>query len=263
MLKNKLHLMTWKEIEEAFKKDPVVIIPLGSMEQHGPHSITGDFLASTEIVTRVAEKTGALFTPTVPFGHSEYFRSFPGTISLSSETLLSLLMDMCESLTEHGITRILFFNGHAGNATTIDKLARKIRREKGFMVASIDLWQSLSKSFKQELYGDDFDPSGHGGEPLTSVMKYLYPEDMRMDLLYDNPKDTEKLSILGMSKVGIEDAKVSVYYNFDDITENGVTGNPLASSKERGEAIINKLVEQGIAFVENFKQIQTTTHKGK
>jgi creatinine amidohydrolase len=145
--KHAMHHMTWKEIEAAFSKDPVVLIPLGSMEEHGPHSITGDFLAATEIAKRIAEKTGSLYIPTLPFGCSEYFRGFPGTISLSPGTVLALINDICESLTEHGIKRIVIINGHSGNAPTIEQVARKIRREKKIMIASMDLWRLQNQEF--------------------------------------------------------------------------------------------------------------------
>src|SRR5699024_5330080 len=141
MEKNALHLMTWKEIEKAYKEDPVVINPLGSMEEHGPHSITGDYLASTEVAKRTAEQTGALYTPTVPFGNSEYFRGYPGTISLQQDTVISILLDMCQSLTEHGIRRIVFLNGHAGNGPAVDSVARKLRREQGRTIVSTGVWQ--------------------------------------------------------------------------------------------------------------------------
>jgi creatinine amidohydrolase len=258
--KHALHHMTWKEVEEAFRTDPVVMIPLGSMEEHGPHSLTGDFLAATEIAKRVAERTGAYYIPTVPFGCSEYFRGYPGTISLSPNTVLSLLADICQSLIEHGIKRIVFINGHAGNAPTIDQVARKIRREKGLMIASMDLWQTLPVSFKKELYGEDFDPSGHGGEPLTSVMMYLYPDDMRMDLLKQTASNEywEGFPIKGLAKVGLEDTQVSVFLNMEDVSPEGVMGSPFAASSERGEAIVNKIVEYGAAMVDKLKKANAT-----
>jgi creatinine amidohydrolase len=255
-----MHHMTWKEIEAAFSKDPVVLIPLGSMEEHGPHSITGDFLAATEIAKRIAEKTGALYIPTVPFGCSEYFRGFPGTISLSPGTVLALINDICESLTEHGITRIVIINGHSGNAPTIEQVARKIRREKGIMITSIDLWRLQTQEFKKELYGDEFDPSGHGGEPLTSVMMYLYPEDMRMDLLSktERNKQWEGFPIKGLAKAGLNDGEASIYLNMEEISPEGIMGNPFAASAERGEAIINKILEYAELLVEKLKKAKTT-----
>lgn len=261
-MKNKceLHHMTWKEIEEAFSQDPVVLIPLGSMEEHGPHSPTGDYLAAVEITKRVAEQAGAYCLPTIPFGYSEYFRGFPGTISLSPQTVVSILQDIFQSLIEHGITKIVVMNGHAGNAPLVDQAARALRRQKNIMVGSLDLWQCLTNDFKKELYGADFNPSGHGGEPVTSVMMYLYPEDMRMDLFAPAERNSkwEGIDIAGLAKASIGDAQANMYFNMEEISPVGVMGNPLVSTAERGEAIVNKITEYGVAFVEKFKKANTS-----
>lgn len=257
MQKNALHHMTWKEIEAAYKEDPVVIVPLGSMEEHGPHSLTGDFMASTELAKRVAEKTGALYTPTIPFGNSEYFRGYPGTISLAQKTVISLLDDICTSLIEHGITKIVFFNGHAGNGPAVDQVARKVRREKKVMVVSMDLWQMLSLEQKNDIYQEEKDPSGHGGEPLTSVMSYLFPDDMRMDLLPKKWKLSEAIGafeIDNLLKMKLGDSKANLYLNMEDISVDGILGNPVNSSFERGEKIVSSLVEYGVTLVDKAKK---------
>lgn len=256
MEKNAVHLMTWKEVEDAFKKDPVVIVPLGSMEEHGPHSITGDFLAATEVAKRVAEKTDSLYIPTVPFGNSEYFRSYPGTVSLSQQTVINLLHDIVTSLTEHGVTKIAFFNGHAGNGPAVDQVARDARRNKKIMIASIDLWQLLTSEQKKEIYQEDKDPSGHGGEPLTSVMSYLYPESMRMDLLPEKAETSDKwqaFEVENLSKVKLNGSKGNIYFNMEELSESGILGNPYNASRERGEKIISSVVEYGISLVEKMK----------
>ena len=257
--KTDLHHMTWKEIEEAFATDPVVLIPMGSMEEHGPHSPTGDYLAAAEIARRVAVQTGAYCLPVIPFGYSEYFRCFPGTISLSPGTIISIISDVCECLIEHGVSRILFINGHAGNAPLIDQFARKFRREQKIMLGTIDLWQCMTLDFKKQLYGKEFNPSGHGGEPITSVMMHLFPEDMRMDLLIqpENPKEWSGFGLGGFTKVDVADTQASIFFNMNELSPIGVLGNPLAASAERGKAILDKVTEYGVAFVEKFKKAAT------
>lgn len=254
MSKNKsaLHLMTWKEIEEAFKENPVVIVPLGSTEEHGPHSITGDYLAATELAKRVAEKANAYYIPTIPFGNSEYFRSYPGTISFSQETVLRILDEIFRSLIEHGITKIVVFNGHAGNSSAIDQVARKVRREEKIMIASVDLWQLLSKEKKAKIYNEGKDPSGHGGEPLTSVMSYLYPEEMRLDLLDDwsNNQKWGEFQVNSFKQVKLGDSSANIYFNMNEISKEGILGDPTNSSAERGEKILNELTDYGVQLVE-------------
>ena len=142
---------------------------MGSTEQQGIHSLTGDYLAAEAIAKRVAEKAGAYYVPVIPFGCSEYFRCFPGTISLRPSTVEAVITDVVESLTEHGITKIFFINGHAGNTPTIEEVARKLRREKGIVCFSIDLWQGLTPEAKKEIYGEGPDSSGHGGDRRLGI----------------------------------------------------------------------------------------------
>lgn len=260
MEKRALHLMTWKEINEAFQQDPVILIPMGSMEQHGPQSITGDYLAAQEVAERVAEKTGAYYLPVIPFGCSEYFRGFPGTISLQPQTVAALISDVCESLIEHGITKIFFVNGHAGNVSTIDQVARKIRRENKIVCVSIDLWQSITPSFKKEVYKQEKDPSGHGAEPLTSVMSYLYPEMMRMDLLEPVNNNTAwgAFPIKTIRQGEVDGIPMNLYIDMEDISKQGVMGDPFQASAERGEMIINRLVGFCSEVVEKLRATRTT-----
>lgn len=257
MTKHAIHLMTWQEAKEAYAKDPVVLIPMGSMEEHGPQSITGDFLAAEKIAKAVAEKTGALYIPVIPFGCSEYFRSFPGTISLSQQTVRSLIEDVAISLIEHNISKIFFVNGHAGNAAAIEEIGRKIRREHNIQIASIDLWQTVTPSLKQEVYKtDETDPSGHGGEPLTSVMLNLYPEQMRMDLLPEWNQNSHwgEFEMKFISKVAVKDVQASVFFNMEEISPLGIMGDPRNASAERGEKIVRHvegIVEEIIAKLKN------------
>ncbi|HWR31636.1 MAG TPA: creatininase family protein [Negativicutes bacterium] len=260
MEKRALHLMTWKEIDEAFKTDPVIIIPMGSMEQHGPQSITGDYLAAEAIAKQVAEKTGAYYLPVIPFGCSEYFRGFPGTISLQPQTVAALISDVCESLIEHGITKIFFLNGHAGNVSTIDQVARQIRREKKIVCVSIDLWQSLMPDFKKEVYKQEKDPSGHGAEPLTSVMSYLYPDMMRMDLLepINNNNMWGEFPIKTIKQGAINGIPVNLYLDMEDLSKQGVLGDPSQASAQRGEMIVNCMINFCAAVVEKLRATPTT-----
>ncbi len=257
--KCELQHMTWKEIAGVFARDPVVLVPFGSMEEHGPHSPTGDYLAAHEIARRIARQTDSYCLPVIPFGYSEYFRGFPGTISLSPQTMVSIIGDIFECLCEHGVSRIVCLNGYAGNAPLIDQVARAVRREKKLMVGSLDLWQCLPDDFKKELYGADFNPSGHGAEPLTSVMMHLFPEDMRMDLLIKaiNTKEWAGLPIAGMAKVAVGDTQAGVFFNMEELSPIGVLGNPYAASSERGKAIVDQIVGYGAAFVEKFKKAKT------
>ena len=254
--KNELKYMTWKEVEEVYATNPVILIPLGSMEEHGPQSIVGDFIAADEVAKRVAEQSGSYCTPVVPFGYSEYFRDYPGTISVSPNTLYSFVSDMCTSLMEHGIKKILFVNGHAGNSIILEMLSRDLRREKGVMLGKIDIWQVMTPAMKQEFYGENQKAVGHGGEPVTSVMHYLRPDDMRMDLIGENDRQTkwQEFTMDNIGKTKICGIEACVYFNIKDLTEQGTLGDPYAGNCQFGEKIVNRMVECCVEFVEKMQK---------
>lgn len=257
--KHELQYMTWKEVDEAFKNDPVVFIPMGSMEVHGPHSITGDYIAAYEIAEKAAEKSDSYCIPVIPFGYSEYFRCFPGTISISPKTLYGLVSDICTSLMEHGVTKIIFVNGHAGNSSIIDILARDIKRQSKLMLGKIDLWQSLPAKFKEELYGENVKRLGHGGDPITSVMHYLRPDDMRMDLLgeYDRDKQWEDFTMDSFGKTKIKDTEVGLYFDMNEMSKQGTVADPYLGSSDKGEKIVNKLIDYCVEFANKMKRTNT------
>lgn len=256
--KNELQFMTWKEVEAAYQKNPVIFVSFGSMEEHGPHSITGDYIAAYEVAKRAAERSDNYCTPVIPFGYSEYFRGYPGTISLSPESVYSVAKDICTSLTEHGIEKIILVNGHAGNSSILDILCRDLKREQGVMIGKIDLWQAISPKFKQELYGT-YNPSGHGGEPLTSVMHYLKPDCMRMDLLEptDRVEQWEDFEVTHIAKTRIQDVEVNMYFNMEEVTKQGIMGDPRTGNSATGEKIINNLVDICVEFAERMAKSNT------
>lgn len=254
--KYELHHMTWKECDEAFKKDPVIFVPFGSMEQHGPHSITGDYIAAEEIAKRAAQKSGNFTIPVSAFGYSEYFRPYPGTISLSPATVYHLAKDICNSLLEHGISKIILVNGHAGNSPILASLCREFKREKKIMIGKIDLWQSVSPALKEKMYGKGNNPCGHGGEPVTSVMHYLCPEDMRMDLLMpkDRVKQWEQFEITDIDKTRIQDIAVGLYFDMNEVTPQGSMGDPYVSNAKFGEMMVNQLVDCLVEFADKMSK---------
>lgn len=252
---NQLQYMTWKEADAAFKQNPVVIIPLGSMEVHGPHSITGDYVAAEEVAKEVCKQTGAYCTPVVAFGNSEYFRSFPGTISVQPMTLYHWVMDMCESLIEHGITKILFINGHAGNDAILEYVGRDIRREKNLVLGRLNIWRTMSASMKKELYGDKAATTGHGGGQVDAVMRYIRPEDVKPELAGESDivRQWEAFEMTGIGKTKVCGVEACLYTNLEDMSAQGSVGNPLASTAEIGKAIYENMIRCGVEFVKKMQ----------
>ena len=94
----RLAQLSFRDAEAAVARGAAALVPMGSTEEHGPHSPLGDYVIAEAIAVRVAEQTGDIVTPVIPFSYSEYFRDFPGTITLHPQTLTMLVQDVCVCL---------------------------------------------------------------------------------------------------------------------------------------------------------------------
>ena len=122
--------ITREEFKRVVARKPVVVIPIGSIEQHGPHSVLGtdSFIAET-IACEACEQTGTLCAPTIYFALSEHHKGFPGTIWVSHETISKYLLDIAKALSCQGVKRLIFVNGHGGNDSMLSLLSVQLRYE--------------------------------------------------------------------------------------------------------------------------------------
>jgi creatinine amidohydrolase len=257
MNKVRLQDMTWKEVEQKLREGVTVIVPFGSQEQHGPQTPMGDFMICERVALAVAERTGDVVAPVVPFGYSEYFKSYPGTISVRASTLSAVLEDYVECLAGQGFERIVFFNGHGGNAGLLDHLCRRIRAERGLRIPVVSPLAFRGPELTRRLYGEDSDAIGHGGEPLTSLQMYLNPGLERLDLAVPSrAHEFHGLKVKGVNQVDFHGTPVQIHFDYDEITDpSGVVGDARQASAEKGRALFEAMVEGCAAFLEWFKGV--------
>lgn len=251
--------MSWREVEETITRGAAVLVPMGSTEEHGPHSPTGDYLITDEIAERVAQTTGNVMIPTIPFSYSEYFRHYPGTITLQGETLRWLLHDTVMCLLDQGFKHVILLNGHKGNEPILQLLIRQIRREREVLIPVVSpLGFGLTSVLQRELYGDT--PTGHGGEPIGSIMSYLRPR--LVDL--DRAEEWETKLYLGQETAGLngilfQDSLVSLAINMEEITPpSGSLSDPHVASPDKGKRIVENAVASLARFVEWFKTVDSS-----
>jgi creatinine amidohydrolase len=248
--------LSWRMVEEARDRGAAVIIPMGSTEEHGPHSPTGDYLITDAIAEAVANATGDIVTPTIPFSYSEYFRHYPGTITVQAETLRLLLRDVVGSVLDQGFRHVILFNGHNGNGPILQTLIREFRRERGILVPVVfPLGFAQSPALMRELYGDN--PIGHGGEPVGSMMTYLRPELVDVERAEEwgtQPFLGQTTAALG--GITFQGHQVMLAVNMEDVTPpSGSLSDPRLASRERGERLVTHAIEDLIAFVQWFKTV--------
>ena len=217
------------------KKKQIAIIPVGSIEQHGPHlPISTDSDIVTEIGSKLSEKINGLLLPTINYGISdEHFPFF--NLSVKKSTLSKTLEDICESLVKNGISRILIINGHYGNLDSLKKFNMKKKKKQKIRIFSY--WKYMKREFD------------HAGNVETSIMLAISKNV--------NMKKAEKgFQTDGMTKQ--EKTKINrlAQKSFPKVTGNGVWGDPTKSSARLGRKIIKEIVD-------NLAKESNLTHRNK
>lgn len=247
--------ISWTQADEAIKGGASAIIPLGSIEEHGPHVPMGDYMAIHEIAGRTGEATGDLVIPTLPFGFSEYFRHYPGTITLRHETLRAVVEDVVDCLIRHGLRHVVIFNGHAGNAPILELLTRQIRRTRGLLIPTLSPLQIMqAPALIKELYGPDVQ-LGHGGEPMGSLMMVLAPGRVQMERAGSfGRKQVLGMPTDGLGAITFKGVRVALPLDMREVTpETGSLSDPTKASPEKGKALLDYAVNFCVEFMRWFR----------
>lgn len=256
MGKHLLSRLTWVEAREAAAQRRVLILPVGTTENQSLHNLLGyDHIVAERLGEAVALRTGSLLAPTIPYGCSQMFRHYPGTVVWRFETLVAVLRDTVTSFRSHGFSHILLLNNHFPNEPAVEVVARELRATDGSLIASI-IPHKLARDLSKDLYVGHPDAVVHGADPGTSLMRYLAAEDMRMDVAEKAWAQTlQGLEIETPNSVKFLQSTVNIYMDMEDMHPFGGTGDALFASADKGETIFNRMVDFVSAFVEQFKKV--------
>lgn len=254
--------MSWTEVAEAREQQPVILLPIGTLEQHGPHMPIGnDCLVAEWVALRAAEQTNALVAPVINYGCSAVFRNFPGTYPVKPETLANVLRDVCRAFIAQGFRKIVFFNNHGGNEFVCEQVARELKAEFGVVIGNVYPW-NLGYALMRDTYDDPLAAYGHGAEPETSAMLAMFPQDVLMDRKESGTyQSVNGWQVQSYSKVAVPGQPVggTLYLDADEVAPNGVTGDSSMASAERGKVWIERVVGFAVAFVRHYDEV-TSTH---
>lgn len=260
-----LQEMTWADVKEYLKSCDMVIIPMGSTEQHGPHLPLGtDFYEATEISKRISAGTGVIVAPVLMAGYSVYHSGFPGTLSLKPETMEAVLFETAEMLIKYGFRRFMFFNYHGGNNIVGSNVIHKINHKTNAIAINIGIGAPFARP-EEDAAPFDY----HAGIGETSIMLYLKPELVKMDRVEKpritfsdrmkelrdlSKKNPDLASILGaLQGVPVETKKGGASH---ELSNNGIwtLGDPKKATGERGEKIVNAMVKHAVKFISSWKE---------
>ena len=257
--------MTWTQVREAIEAGVTAVVPLGSIEEHGPHSPMGDYIVSEEIAARAAEVTGDVVVPMMPFGYSEYFRNFPGTITLRDSTLDAILTDELECLRGHGFRRIAIFNGHSGNNSIVELVTRRFRRQYGILIPSLSPFApTMAPEVVEKVYGGKV-TLGHGGEPMGSLMMYLRPGKVHLERAGEWGRlDVFGVPTEGLGTIRVGNLRVAVPLDMEDIAPpTGSLSDPTLASAERGRQLFEAALAACITFLKWFRGVDPCLGTGR
>ncbi|MFB0565178.1 MAG: creatininase family protein [Candidatus Aminicenantaceae bacterium] len=261
-----LQEMTWTDVKDYLKTSDMVIIPLGSTEQHGPHMPLGtDYYATIGMSKMISARTGVLVAPVLFAGYSVYHSGFPGSLSLKPETMEQVLYETAEILMKYGFRRFLFFNYHGGNSIVEQKVIHRINHNTEAMAVAIGIGSPIHK--REE--GEFFD--SHAGVSETSIMLYLEPHLVKMERaekpkITFNPK-TGKLMLLARKNPSLWHVWSSLLAvpeetkkggSSSEISSNGIWSfqNPNKATREIGEKSVNRMVDAAVKFIEAWEQVE-------
>ncbi len=231
--------MTWEETQEALKETDLVVLPLGSTEQHGPHLPLGnDALQVREMARRIVvklEEKGikAVAGPLVPFGVAPYHMPFPGTINLQPATFQALVYDVMYSLYRHGFRRFALPLGHGGNLASMHVVTQRFIDETQGTQTLVLNWLQLAVHHLGELLTSKKN-EGHAGEGETSRLMAVHPELIEMKrarIYYSDAADRAESKDHPLHGGGLFKGTRS----WKDATPIGSVGNPTLAKVETGE----------------------------
>jgi creatinine amidohydrolase len=250
--------MRWEELNApavaALDRDAtVVVLPLGSVEQHGRHMAVGtDTLLAYGLVLAAAERlTGRVAVLPAPwYGFSAHHMRFAGTVTLRAETLMAVVDDIAASVVEHGFRRFLIVNGHGGNNGIVDVLASTLgRKHYGKATIAGLTYFALARDAIAKLRESRPGGMGHACEFETSMLMHLRPDLVQVEraaVTYPNPGSTYLTTdLLGSSAV-------RTYHDFGDLAESGTLGDPSLASAEKGARFFEAVRNEMVRFIEDF-----------
>jgi creatinine amidohydrolase len=227
--------LPWTELEHV-ARGRVALLPLGAVEEHGPHIATGaDWHAAAELGRRVAGSAGLILLPAVPYGQVWSLADYPGSLSVSNETLTALITDIGAGLRLAGINGLVVLSCHLGNITAMREAARRLS-EQGLeslylfypglpeAAAAVRTTAEVSKDIV------------HADEIETSIFLELVPDDVDMSRAEAEWPDLPEYFQLSPER-------------WRSFSSSGVFGDPTAASAEKGQEIIARVEQRAVELI--------------
>ena len=273
-VKNYLPHMTSPEVRDLLTRTDMVLIPVPSIEQHGLHAPMGnDFYSGIETAKLIAQRTDILVAPVLMVGQAGYHMEFPGTITLSSETLQSVYFEAAKSLIQHGFHRFVFFNSHTGNQYMTKFVVDRINQETSAIAVDLTDGIEAMTSPAPQTTSNAMQPfDRHAGVNETSRGMYLFPSLMSMDkaqtptLTLTPPlaamlplvRSGDRAATLVFLAEGLKPKATGKGTSAAEMSSTGSWSerDPRQASVEEGRRTIESTVNAAVAFIDRWKALR-------
>jgi creatinine amidohydrolase len=248
--------MTSKQFSELDSERVIAVLPVGAIEQHGPHLPVS---VDTCIIEGLIERVIALLPddlpvsvlPTLAIGKSNEHDRYPGTLTFSADTLIRMWMEVGAGVAAAGVRKLVLFNSHGGQISVMDIVARDLRVEHALLVVSSN-WFSLG--LPEGMFGTEELKHGiHGGDVETSMMLALAPDQVDMSqarhfksLTGDLARDYRHLSLAPGAKLA---------WQIQDLNPLGACGDATLASAEKGERVIDFVARRFIGLLQEIDRL--------
>lgn len=253
--------LTWPEMKAVLSRDPqpVVAVPIGAVEDHGPHmSLSTDNDILEGILAECGRQAAGdlLVLPVIPFGLDEHHMDFPGTITVDMQTTLAYLAQTAVSVARHGFTHILIVNGHGSNAAICDLAARECVLKTGVICAATTVNAAVNPALVADVLDAErkggFGSVGHACEYETAMMLHLHPDRVAMDKA---PRDIGQLKLKYFNWDYPEPSAHAWQDWWSRFSAEGVCGDASAATPEFGARMFDLTVTRFVELVREFRTI--------
>jgi creatinine amidohydrolase/Fe(II)-dependent formamide hydrolase-like protein len=242
--------LTWPEAAERFRQVDVALLPVGSLEQHGPHLPLDTDAFDAELTARrvaaACREPRPLVLPLIPYGVSYAHEDFAGTLSVSPETLARAVHEIGLGVAREGITKLVIVNGHGGNGPALHFAAQMINRD-AHIFTCVDTGETSDADVAEIC---DVKNDAHAGDIETSTSLAARPELVRMDRAeaFVPEFSSSYLDFASRRSVGW-------YARTARISPSGVLGDPTRATREKGERIWEVTVRRLVELVESLRRL--------
>jgi creatinine amidohydrolase len=236
---------TAREFARLDHESLVAVLPVGAIEQHGPHlplsvdqAILDGIVATT--LAHLPDDCPALFLPTLPVGKSNEHNRYRGTLTFSSQTLIAMWSEIGASVAAAGVRKLVLLNSHGGQMAVMDIVARDLRVSHNMLTVAAN-WFAMGLP-EGLLTKEEARHGIHAGDMETSVMLALRPELVQMAHARDfeplNARLARSNRHLGLTPAG------KLGWQAQDMHPAGACGNASAASTEKGRAVVDHAARQ-------------------